>query len=188
MKKEQWVIFLAFLSGCLLTNFFGTELLTTYGIFNDYFLNQYSYQAVDGNRLLCHVFLERGKAAVIIFLLGRVIPGNLFAVLVKSTAAATGGFLLTVAVLNLGLRGIFICVGGLFPQWLFYFAALFYYAESKKERVYEFEGTYYRSGDKNASKSLLRGTLILLGLAAGMLLECYINPILLHFVINMSLH
>lgn len=185
MKKEQWVIFLAFLSGCLLTNFFGTELLTTYGIFNDYFLNQYSYQAVDGNRLFCHVFLERGKAAVIIFLLGRVIPGNLFAVLVKSMAAATGGFLLTVAVLNLGLRGIVICVGGLFPQWLFYFAVLFYYAESKKDRVYEFEGTYYRAGDKKGSHVLLRGTLILLGLAAGMLLECYINPILLHFVIHM---
>ena len=100
-------------------------------------------------------------------------------------AAATGGFLLTVAVLNLGLRGIVI-LSRLFPQWLFYFAVLFYYAESKKnDSVYEFEGTYYRAGDKKGSHVLLRETLILLGLAAGMLLECYINPILLHFVIHM---
>ena len=39
MEKEQWTILLAFLAGCILTNLFGKDLLTTYGVLNEYFLS-----------------------------------------------------------------------------------------------------------------------------------------------------
>lgn len=51
MKKEQWMILLAFLVGIVVANLLDKELLTTYGILNEYFLNQYSYQQIDGNQI-----------------------------------------------------------------------------------------------------------------------------------------
>lgn len=181
MTKEQWAILVAFLMGCVLTNLLGKDLVTTYGILNDYFLGQYSYHAIDGKRLLSHIMFERSKAAFTIFLLGRVMPGRLFSLFVKSVAAATSGFLITVAIINLGMRGIPICICGLFPQWLFYFAVLFYYADCRKEATISWKGSG-QTGD--ISGYLLRGAIMLLGMALGMVTECYVNPILLTYVLK----
>lgn len=176
MAKEQGVILMSFLAGCVLTNFLGRDVLTTYGILNDYFLSQYSYQAIDGNRLLCHILFERGKTAFTIFLLGRVMPGKSFSLLIKSVVAATGGFLITVAIINLGIRGIPICLCGLFPQWLFYVVVLFYYADCRKEAAPGWMGNG-RRGD--VSGYLLRGAILFMGMALGVITECYVNPVLL---------
>ncbi len=181
MTKEQWAILVAFLMGCVLTNLLGKDLVTTYGILNEYFLGQYSYHAIDGNQLLSHIMFERCKAAFTIFLLGRVMPGRLFSLVIKSVAAATGGFLITVAIINLGMRGIPICICGLFPQWLFYFAILFYYADCKKEATFSWKG---KSQTGNISEYLLRGAIMFLGMALGMYMECYVNPILLAYALK----
>lgn len=181
MAKEQWAIFLSFLVGCVLTNLLGRDILTTYGILNDYFLSQYSYQAIDGNRLFCHILFERSKTAFTIFLLGRVMPGKMFSLLTKSIAAATSGFLITVAIIGLGIRGIPICICGLFPQWLFYAAVLFYYADCRKEAELGWTGNS-RRGD--VSGYLLRGAILFTGIALGVITECYVNPVLLACVLK----
>lgn len=181
MGKEQWVILGAFLAGCVLTNLLGENLLTTYGILNDYFLNQYSYRAIDGNRLFCHILFERGKAAFTIFLLGRVMPGRLFALVSKGVVAAAVGFLITVAMINLGIRGIVICMCALFPQWLFYFAALFYYADCRKEAALAWRGN---SSKENSLRFFSRGGILLFCMMLGFYTECYINPILLTYVLK----
>lgn len=181
MAKEHWAVLVAFLMGCVLTNLLGRDLLTTYGILNDYFLNQYSYHAIDGNRLFSHILFERSKAAFTIFLFGRVMPGRLFSVVMKCMAAATGGLLITAAVINLGMRGIPICICGLFPQWLFYFAVLVYYADCRKEAVVGWSGSK-RSGD--TLEYFLRGIILFLGMALGIVTESYVNPILLTYVIK----
>lgn len=181
MGKEQWVILGAFLTGCVLTNFLGKNLLMTYGILNDYFLNQYSYHAIDGNRLFCHILFERGKAAFTIFLLGRVMPGRAFILVIKGVVAATIGFLFTVAMMNLGMRGIIICICGLFPQWLFYFAALFYYADCRKEAALRWRRS---STKEDILRYFLRGGILFLNMALGIFTECYVNPILLTYVLK----
>lgn len=186
MEKEQWTILLAFLAGCILTNFFGKDLLTTYGVLNEYFLSQYSYHAVDGNRLLCHIFAERGRAAFAIFLLGRVMPEKLFSILVKSVAAASCGFLLAVSVVNLGIKGIVICICALLPQWLFYFAVLFYYANCVRERGYQSVGEFYRGvASLRMPDYLMRGAVLVFGMILGILMEAYVNPVLLGFVVQL---
>lgn len=181
MEKEQWAILPAFLIGCVLPNFLGKDILVTYGILNDYFLNQYSYRAIDGNRLLCHILMERGRMAVTVFLFGRVLPGRLFSLLAKSIVAAEVGFLLTVAVINLGVRGILICLAALFPQWMLYFSILFYYADCKKEKVIGRVRTAY-AGD--AGGYLTRGIILFGGMALGVAAECYVNPIFLAYVLK----
>lgn len=170
MEKEQWIVLLAFLTGCVLVGCTGRDMLVTYGILNDYFLSQYSYRAIDGNRLFCFILMERGRMAVTVFLFGRVLKGNMFSLFVKSIAAAEVGVLLTAAVVNLGVRGLPICLAAMFPQWLFYFAALVYYANTKKK---EAAGNYF-----------MRGIILLVGIAVGVLTECYINPFFLTYVLK----
>ena len=141
MKREWWIILLAFLGGIALTNFLGSELLTTYGILNEYFLQQYSYQTVDGSRLFCHVAVVRVQAALFLYVLGRAIDGRVFELLVKGLAAATFGFICVVAIVNLGARGMLVVLCGLFPQWIFYLAA----GRGGKRAVYH--GSARVSGD-----------------------------------------
>lgn len=162
-------------------NFLGKDMLATYGILNDYFLNQYSYRAIDGNRLFCHILMERGRMSVIVFLFGRVLRGSLFSLLAKSIAAAEMGFLLTVAVINLGAGGILICLSALFPQWLFYFGVLFYFANCKKDEASGWAGAGYAN---DVVGQLIRGIILLLGMATGVVAECYVNPVILAYVLK----
>lgn len=182
MKKEQWTILLAFLTGIVVANLMDQQLLTTYGILNQYFLNQYSYQMVDGNRLFCHIVIERGKAAFTIFLLGQVLDGKVFAVLTKSVAAALLGFLIVAAIVNLGMFGIAVCICGLLPQWIFYLAALFFYANGRRQAgTPAWDGGAYQ---KQMSERFIRGILLLVCMAAGMVTESYINPILVSYLLK----
>lgn len=180
MKRDHLVILIAFFGGILIANLLEKELLKSYGILNDYFLNQYSSQAIDGNRLFCHVLIERGKAAFIIFLLGRVLNGRLFGILMEGGIAATFGFLVVVAIVNLGVRGIVVSLGGLFPQWLFYLAAIFFYVLCRREE----ESTTRTSSFGDISMHLARRSMILLLLCAGVVAESFINPILFGYLLK----
>lgn len=182
MKKEQWTILLAFLVGIVVANLLDKELLTTYGILNEYFLNQYSYQQIDGNRLFCHILIERGKAAFTIFLLGRAMDGKVFAVLVKSVMAALFGFLIVVAITNLGMRGVVVCVCGLLPQWIFYLAALLCYANGRRQ---ERNTTWDERGcPMQMPEKVIKGLVMLVCMVAGVVTESYINPLLFQFLLK----
>lgn len=180
MEKEQWIVLLSFVAGCIFTNYLGREFLTSYGILNDYFLSQYTYHQIDSNRLFCRILMERGRMAVTVFLFGRVIGGKWFSVGIKSIVASAVGFLLTVAIINLGIRGIPICLAALLPQWFFYIAVLFVYANCKKRETRGWNGGYL----ENSYNRFLRGVLLCLGLLIGIVMECYVNPVLLAIVLK----
>lgn len=181
MKKEQWAILLAFLAGCALTNLLGGDMLKSYGILNTYFLNQYSYRMIDGDRLFCCILMERGRMAVTVFLFGHVLSGSVFCLLAKSIAAAEIGFLLTTAVINLGIRGIPVCLAALLPQWIFYFAVLFYYADCRREDAMGTRGAGYAGFGGGI---LMRGIILWGGMALGVVTECYVNPLILSYFIG----
>ena len=180
MRRDGWVVMLAFIAGILLANLLQRDLLTTYGILNDYFLRQYSYQAIDGNRLFCQVLLLRGKTAFIIFLLGRVLRGRGYCMLMESLLGVTFGFLAVVSIVNLGVRGIAVLLCGLFPQWIFYLCALFCHMACVQRREEEAE-----SGRADRlTVCLTRGMLLLLLTALGIVTESYVNPALFGFLVK----
>lgn len=182
MKKENGIVLLAFLGGIVLANLMKQELLMTYGILNEYFLSQYSYQTIDGKRLLCHILVERGKVAFTIFLLGKVMNGRVFAVLAKSIVAAGFGFLVVVAIVNLGVKGIVISAGGLFPQWFFYLAALILYGAVRSEAGQ----ISWRSKEVlvNSSGQIGRWILMILCMGLGVITESYVNPVLFAYILK----
>ncbi len=177
MKKNGWLIAAAFLGGILLANLTEKELLTTYGILNTYFLNQYARQTINLDRLFCHVFLERMKAAFLLFVCGRVIDGGLFFVLVECLCSAAFGYLMVVAIVNLGVRGIAVILCGMFPQWLFYAGALYCFAMYRKEERYP----VWQSGGVFKKFTVRTGVLVLpvLLLVLGIVAEGYVNPVFL---------
>ncbi len=81
------------------------------------------------------------------------------------------GSLCVLSVLNLGFKGLFLCFGALFPQVLFYgmqlgilFTYWFYYPERQWNRM----------------KTLFVSLLFLIGV----LLEVYVNPVLVKCIIS----
>ena len=177
MGREKWVVLAAFLGGILLANLLDRQILVTYGILNDYFLSRYTYQSIDRNRLFCYVFMERCKAAFLIFLLGRAVPRRAFPGLLQGIVAAGFGFLITVAIFNLGVTGIVICLAGLLPQWLFYMAAMAIYIDDRRQIL---PGGSKRELPAHLLHTLLTVFLLMLGI----LTEGYINPVLLGYILK----
>lgn len=175
MRKNGWLIAAAFLGGILLANLSEKELLTTYGILNTYFLNQYSQHTINLDRLFCHVFFERMKAAFLLIVCGRLVGGAVFFVVVECLCSAAFGYLMVVAIVNLGVRGIAVILCGMFPQWLFYAASLFFYAMGRREERYPVlqEGGLFQKVTVRAGALLVPALLLLLGIVT----EGYLNPV-----------
>lgn len=165
-----------------MANLVSREMLMTYGILNEYFLSRYAYQTIDGKRLLCHILVERGKAAFAIFLLGKVMNGKVFAAFIKSLVAAGFGFLTVVAIVNLGIKGIVIIVAGLFPQWIFYLAAVICYGSIRSENEYRPWGQ--KSVALNVPERIFKWIGILLCIGCGIMTESFFHPILISYVLK----
>lgn len=170
MKWNGYLTAAAFFFGIVIANVWGKELLTTYGILNTYFLKQYAYANINYDRLLYRLLWVRGKEAAAVLILGKIFRTKVVLLFLECLLAATFGILLVVAVANLGARGIFIMLGGVFPQWLFYAASmlLFFSARIKKD-------TY--SGKKIPGVAV-GCTFALLLFLMGILSEAYVNPVL----------
>lgn len=183
MKREHLVVLAAFLAGIILANLMEDELLVTYGMFNEYYLHRYSYQMIDENRLFCHILLERGKTAFLIFLLGQVLGAGIFSALLQAVVGVTFGFLTVAALVNLGVRGIVVALAGLFPQWVFYLAGMVYYVRCRKERYDEFlPGAPHNSQVVGVIGRIpvkaARLLVLLMLLLTGMIVETYLNPLI----------
>lgn len=192
MRRNGWLVLAAFLGGILLANLSGKELLTTYGIMNTYFLNQYSYQAIDFESLFGHVLLERLKCAVFLFLLGKVLPGKPFTALVECSAVALLGFFMVVAITNVGTGGVGLILCGLFPQWIFYGVAFLMFALYRQDERYLMRERNFRKEIMVGRKHLTGGkyvgagvfVLVLLLLLLGIVTESYLNPILMEKILK----
>lgn len=178
MKKNGWLVLVAFLAGILLANLSGKELLTTCGILNTYFLDQYAYSVIQYDSLFCSVFMERLKTVIILIMLGKILNGRGFAVVVESLAAAAFGFLMVVAIANLGVRGLVITLCALLPQWIFYLMAITLYASHQMNENY---AGVYGGSVQTKQISMHAGICVMLVvlLLLGIVTESYLNPVLL---------
>lgn len=172
LKREGCIVMLAFLGGIVLTNLLGANQQIHGQLLNQTFLQQYAYQKVDGNQLFGHVVMVRMQMLVLIFLLGRAVDGNVFSVLAKSMLSAGFGFLLVVGILEYGGYGCLIILAGLLPQWIFYTAALLFYANSKK-RQSRIAGWNSWQG---RTRHLVEAGLVTGCVLLGTFVESFVNP------------
>lgn len=164
-KKEMFALFLpGFLLGILYVNFIVKQYIAEPGIFSTYVMRQYaSVEIIAGEYML---YLVRVRLLPAVFL-----AGMSFTKLRKLSAAGfllwtgfSSGMLLTMAVIGMGVKGIFLCIVGILPHFLCYIPAgivVLWYC------------WMYPQNRWNRQKTVF----VVLMLLMGLILEAYVNPV-----------
>lgn len=164
-KKQLAAFFMpGFVLGIIYMNFIADKYMAEPGIFNEYFLNQFQTVYIDAKEYIWYLLKVRVLPIVILYALSNTRASKLSAVLYVLWTGITGGILVTSAVDSLGLKGSFLCMTGLFPQFAFYIPAymiLLWYC-------YNAPGNSW-----NRQKTIF----VILCMAVGIISELYINPV-----------
>lgn len=185
-KKLFTVIFMAgFLLGILYTNLLGREYMDSSSLFGSYYLNSYQYIEVVSSDLFWFILQKRIMPMVIVWVLGVTALGQAAVIGVLAWVGFSGGMLVSMAVMQFGFKGLLLCLGGLFPQYLIYVPAVFLLLH----KVYAMSKSYAREkAEAGAGQLLLPYALslifILLFLLLGVILESYVNPSILKLVLK----
>lgn len=172
-KSQFAAVFLmiGFVAGILYANIVSKQYVTTSGIFNEYFLKQYIQTEIIAEDYIGFVIRVRVIPFLLVCFLGctkwkKALVGG-----VLVWTGFTSGMLAVSAVIRLGIKGLVLCMAGIFPQMLFYILAyvvLLLYLYRCPEGRWHIGKTIF----------------IMLSFVIGILLETYVNPILMKIVIK----
>lgn len=174
-KYKKYVLLLCmagFLAGIVYANLAVSSLLSEAGIFNDYFLTQYSQADVLITDYLWYITKIRMGWLLMLAVLGCTKAKKAAAGLFLIWTGFSCGMVMTTAVVKMGLKGLLLCLAALMPHIFFYGAGYL---------ILVFTCLRYPESRWNASKTI---SVILLVLT-GILLECYVNPAVMQWVIGM---
>lgn len=161
------------MAGILYANLIAQESIMQMGIFAEKHLTESVKVCVPGLEYIWYIVRMRLLPLCILTLAGATRWKKTSAVLFFLWTGFLAGVLFCAAVLQLGIKGIFICVLALLPHMPFYVAA--YVA------ILIFLLNYPVVSRWNINKTT--GVLILF--AIGIFLECYVSPAVLRFALNL---
>lgn len=165
------LLVVGFFVGVIYENIISRNQLVTTVIFSKSNLQRYLQTNVIAEKYFWYVIKDRVIFLIVICLLSCVKWKKLFVALCLLLTGFFIGSFCVGAVLQLGIKGLLLCLAGLFPQMLFYgflYGVLF---------VHWF---YYPERQWNQTKTLFTVILFVIGI----LLEVYVNPIVVKFVIG----
>lgn len=155
-----------FLLGIIYVNLIAKQYLAQPGIFSDYFLKQYAVADVIAREYILYLVRVRILPFLVIF-------GLSFTKLRKFSAFAfllwtgfSGGMLLSMAVLGMGIKGSILCIVGILPHFLLYVPAYI---------VVLWYCWGYPVNRWNQQKTVF----VVLTMVMGILLEAYVSPMLM---------
>lgn len=157
---------LGFFIGILYANIVSKQLITSTGIFSEYFLSQYVETEIIMEDYLPYILKIRVFPLLLLLLLGTTKARKPAVAGFIGWTGFSSGMLMVAAIMQMGMRGIALCAIGIAPQFFFYvFAyviALWY--------LYMYPVSRWNVG---------KTVFVLMGLSMGVLLEVYVNPILM---------
>lgn len=160
-----------FVGGILFANLAVQDYVTTTGIFNTYFLKQYSQEEVQAAEYIVYLSGVRLIPLLLIVLAGQTRIRKMISVAVFVWAGFSAGTIVCAAILNMGIVGIVFWIIAMIPQFLFYAFAylivLWYFFTVPESRW-------------NAGKTIT----VLVFMAAGLIMEAYVNPILVQMFLD----
>ena len=156
-------------------------LLENTGLFDEYTLYNMKYMSVDSNALFSYLLRERILGLVILAVLSTTYLGWVACIGATVWSGMSVGAFFSALMLRYGIKGIFLAFVAIFPHYLIYaptMLALLGWGESL------YRGIYHRTIPPEESKTFFLKKLavlaiILLAMAAGCLLDAYVNPHLL---------
>lgn len=167
-NKKFFVLFymLGFLVGIFYANVFSKDYIASMGIFNEFFLSQYAQTDVVMGEYMWYVVRVRVLPLVLIGALSCTRLRKSVVVCFLAWTGFSSGMILTSAVMKMGLKGVILCLMSLTPQFVFYIAAYLVLL-------------WYLFDYPKAKWNLTKTTFFLTLLGMGIILECYVNPILM---------
>lgn len=154
---------LGFLAGIFYANLLSKAYLTESGIFNEYFLSQYAQTEINVREYLFYLLQVRLLPLSVLCILGYT---RFRKVASAGWLAWTGfscGILAVSSVLKMGIRGIGLCLTGMFPHMIFYSIAYMVVI-----------WCLYRHPE--VRWNLTKTAVVAVMMGCGILLEAYINP------------
>lgn len=172
-KSRFLAVFLmaGFLVGIFYANAVSGQYIASAGIFNEYFLKQYVQTEMIAEDYMWYVVRARVVPFLMVSLLGCTRWKKFLVGGVLCWTGFSGGMIAVSAVLRLGIKGLGLCIVGIMPQILFYllpYMILLLY-------LYRYPSTRWSSG---------KTIVVCLSFVMGILLETYVNPILMKLVIK----
>lgn len=169
------------LVGILAMNVWKDVLLEDTGLFDEYTLYNIKYMSVDSNALFSYLLRERTLGLLILAVLSTTYLGWVACTGAAAWYGMSAGAFFSALTLRYGIKGIFLAFIAIFPHYLVYIPAMLALL-GWGENLYR--GIYHRTIPPEESKAYLLkkiGSLavILMAMAAGCLLEAYVNPHLL---------
>lgn len=166
------------LLGIVLLQFPDQEFLSRYGFFSESTIEQLRFMDVNGKGLFFYCLRNRGIIAVllIVFALTNLAP-VIAAVFVGWVGLGTGAWI-TVASIRYGIQGPLLYIAVIMPQALCYLPAFIFYIRWMMG---------YHMGKERVFSKMAQLFVIFALFLLGILLESYVNPILLKNFIKIFL-
>ena len=162
---------LGFLAGIIYANLMSKDYIASIGIFSDFFLDQYSQAEIDVMEYMWYVIRIRVTPVILIAALGSTKLRRAVAAAFLAWTGFGGGMIMTSAVLKMGIKGLILCLIALTPHFIFYAAGymvLLWYLYTCPESKW------------NMAKTVS----MILFITVGVLLECYVNPIIMELFLK----
>lgn len=185
--KKRFMIFAAvgFLIGIVAANTFCKSTIMELGMFGDYFFMQLKQVQIDKYTLFWQIFEKRMFFVfLVLFLCGTGFVRQMNCILAIWVGNSLGLFL-SASIIQQGVAGIVLCIGGLLPHYILYIPAgilLMIRSVRFSDRLYGKKNT------ANFRKDLLMyltGSLVLIAVFfVGIILETTLNPYFLQKIYN----
>lgn len=172
-KGQLLILFLAvgFFAGIIYENLVARESALLSEVFLRSNLERYLQTNIISEKYLWYVIKARTLLLALVCVLGCFRWKKLLVVVFLTMCGFFAGMMSVTAVMQLGMKGILLCIAGILPQGIFYAMAygmlLMYWFRYPQSRW-------------NRAKLLF----IIIMFLVGMLLETYVNPVLVKLVIK----
>ena len=172
-KGQLLILFLAvgFFVGIIYENLVARESALLSDVFLRSNLERYLQTNIISEKYLWYVIKARTLLLAIVCILGCFRWKKLFVVLCLSTCGFFAGMMSVTAVMQLGIKGVLLCIVGILPQGIFYAMAY------SMLLAYWFR---YPQSRWNKAKMLFVALVFLVGIV----LETYVSPVLVKLIIK----
>lgn len=171
-KRFITVLYMAgFLIGIFYANLVEQKYITANGIFSYYFLSQYISIDVETEEYMLYVMKTRLLPLACLFIAAQTKFKKATVVGCVLWTGFSSGMLIVASVLQLGAKGVLLCLIGITPHFVFYIMAylvILWYLSNSPVSVW------------NRGKTVF----VVLTMALGILMEVYVNPILMKLFVN----
>lgn len=176
--------------GILIVNVGHDKWIQDSGLLGTQMLKKLETSTLDGGSLFGYILKHRLFTLCMLSLLATTMFGISVICGYICYMGLTAGCLLSIAVIRYGIRGMILMMAGIFPQGILLipaYVALFIWAAGINRVLYS-KSTYMDRFERYSKQFYLKKGIQILGIIVvvimGCLLESYVNPKMLHLVLN----